>query len=167
MSAHITISDKDRGPNGVGPGQALGLIEDGEWHWYSIRDLDGKVKRCVVVPDGTYDVKVAQHGNILTLGPTDIEFHLTRYHFDGKGALNGNIVDGEEGERFHDSTAWDSIATSRRVKNEWFGTGGGKVVVKAGSTEPTEAHGVGVCYRVDGGSYNRDGLILKFIRLAD
>jgi len=159
-TVHPTVTDKDRGPNAIGPGETLGMIEDGEWHWFSIRDLDGEVKRAIVVPDGTYLVEVACGGPIIEVGPTNIEVNLVRYHFDSAG----NIDQGEVGQKYHDSTAWSEISTSRRVKDRWFGTFIGKMVVDAASTSTVEAHAVGVDYRVQGGAYKRDSLILKFLR---
>jgi hypothetical protein len=151
---HPTVTDK-RPP--------IGLIEDGEWHWYSILDRDGLAKRAVIVPDGTYEVVVANAGRIIEPGPNDIELHVVRYHFDDRGLL----TEYAEGDRYHDSTAWATISTNRRNTDRWFDVFPAKVVVKAGSELPTEAHGVGVCYRVDGGRYEREGLILKFLRLLD
>lgn len=163
---HPTITDKDRGTDGL-----IGLIEDGDYHWLSIFDeRDGLVKRAVIVPDGTYIVEGMVGGKILSLGPTDPDFVLVRYHFKSTIAnptgQNGEFDQGEVGEKYHDVTGGGAVPVSRRV-GRWFGPIGGKIVVRAGSTSPTEAHAVGVDYRVDGGRYARDTLILKFLRQRD
>lgn len=171
---HPTITDKDRGPTPGVPG-AIGLIEDGDWHWFSIRDdRDGQIKRAVVVPDGTYSLLVALGGKLLTVPPSDLEVSAVRYHLKPGPLPNvppvglANEIDrGEVGELYHDSTAWSRISLGRCVTSSWFDTFDAKIVVRAGSTDPTEAHAVGIDYRVDGGSMNRDALILKFLRQRD
>lgn len=170
---HPTFTDKDRGPDGsIREGNTIGLIEDGDYHWFSILDKrDGAVKRAVIVPDGVYLVEFTVGGKILADGPTDIDAVLVRYHFkDGilqPTGKDGEFEDGEVGEQFHDVTGGGPIQTNRRV-GRWFGTyGGNKIVVRAGSSSSTEAHAVGLDYRVDGGRYARDTLILKFVRQRD
>lgn len=101
---HPTITDKDRGTDGL-----IGLIEDGDYHWLSIFDeRDGLVKRAVIVPDGTYIVEGMVGGKILSLGPTDPDFVLVRYHFKSTIAnptgQNGEFDQGEVGEKYHDVT---------------------------------------------------------------
>lgn len=148
MSVHPTISDKEREP--------IGLIEDGEWHWFSIALADGRIVRSVTIGDadglvaGKYYLQYQLKGQTITLPQSQINTRIRRYPIPEPDDDNG--------------TAWDSIDPYRQIDNEWFGARGGKIELRESGDY---SRAVGIDYRVLGGKLMRKHIVLKFIRLRD
>lgn len=138
-----TISDKDRAP--------IGLIEDGEPHWFSIEDKDGRVKRFVRPPeDGRYLVQVQVRGWVLERGGSDIEVGIIRGPYDA-----------DDG-----GTAWTKIDVKGYASGDvWFDTFHAIVDINPVGSGYSDA--IGVDYIVKGGRLHRKHIVIKFEKLGD
>lgn len=158
---HPTISDK---------GRDVGMNEDGEWNVWQVKRVgtpgfDGLIEPNVKPPLApgddpmkmrTYYVSVAVSGSVIEEPLTRIDVRLDRYPFDASD--NG--------------TAWSYIELTKRVKDGWHGTFGGKIEIYpdgyiSNETGRPYSWSVGLGYRVVGGALRIDSRIVKFLRLPD
>jgi hypothetical protein len=138
VALHPTISDKNR---------KVTLKLDGEWHPFTIRDTDGKVKTSIVVPPGIYILIYALVGKVTTRPSQLTDLRVQRYPVDPKD--NG--------------TAWDTLDAMNQG-GSWHCTRSAKVEVKASGSYSTA---IGIDYRGFSGALTCEQRILKFVRQRD